>query len=319
MTELVSFGETGLRLSATPGERLEAADRLRVRAVGPESNAAVAARRTGIDATWLSRLPETPLGRRVATELRGHDLDIVVEWVEPDEEAGDSRVGLTFEERASAPRGDATVADHIGAAMADVSMDDVPVARVERADVAYTTGATPGLSARAATATARYLKAARDGGATTAFELSYRPGRWADAATARETLTEFFPAVDMLLTSEADAEAVLDESGQPAAVANALAAEYGFETVVVHSSRGATALNGATVDRVSAVEADTRNPAGAQDAFTGALCAEFAATDDIEVALRTGIAAAALARTIEGAVPAFTRAEIDRVVAEIDD
>jgi 2-dehydro-3-deoxygluconokinase len=319
MTELVAFGETGLRLSATPGERLEAADRLRVRAVGPESNAAVAARGAGVDATWLSRLPESPLGRRVATGLRGHDLDVVVEWVEPDEEADDSRVGLTFEERASAPRGDATVADHAGAAMADVSMDDVPVPRVERADVAYTTGATPGLSARAATATARYLKAARDGGATTAFALSYHPDRWTDAATARETLTEFFPAVDVLLTSEADAETVLDEPGQPAAVANALAAEYGFETVVVHGGRGATALHGSTVDQVAAVEGDTRDPAGAQDAFAGALCAEFAATEDIEAALRMGVAAAALARTVEGAVPAFTRAEIDRVVAGIDD
>jgi len=80
-----------------------------------------------------------------------------------------------------------------------------------------------------------------------------------------------------------------------------------------------TALHGATVDQVSAVEGDPLDAAGAPDAFTGAFCAEFAATGDIETALRTGVAAAALARTVEGAVPAFTRAEIDRVIDGIDD
>jgi 2-dehydro-3-deoxygluconokinase len=317
MTELVTFGETGLRLSATPGERLETADRLRVRAAGPESNAAVAARRTGVAATWLSRLPDTPLGRRVADELRGYDIDVVVEWVDPGAEA--DRVGLTFEERAGPPRGDAAVTDHAGAAMADVSMDDVPVARVEAADVAYTTGATPALSPRAATATARYLKAASDGGATTALDITYRPDRWDGPEAARETLTEFFPAVDVLLTSEADAETVLDEAGQPAAAANALAAAHGFDTVVVHGERGATALHDGTVHTVDAVEAATRDDAGAADAFAGAFCAELAATDDVETALRTGVVTAALARTVEGSVPAVRRDEIDRLLATLDD
>jgi 2-dehydro-3-deoxygluconokinase len=316
MTELVTFGETGLRLSATPGERLETADRLRVRAAGPESNAAVAARRTGVDATWLSRLPDTPLGHRVADELRGYDLDVVVEWVDASAEA--DRVGLTFEERAGPPRGDAAVNDHAGAAMAGVSMDDVPVSRVEAADLAYTTGATPALSPRAATATARYLKAASDGGATTALDIAYRPDRWDGPDAARETLTEFFPAVDVLLTSEEDAETVLDEDGQPAAAANALAAEHGFDTVVVHGARGATALHGGTVHAVDAVEAATRDDAGAADAFAGAFCAELAASDDVEAALRTGVVTAALARTIEGSVPAVRRDEIDRLLATLD-
>lgn len=313
MTELVAFGETGLRLSATPGERLEAADRLRVRAAGPESNAAVAARRVGVDAAWLSRLPDTPLGHRVADELRGYDLDVVVEWVEDSADAED-RVGLTFQERARAPRGNAAVHDHAGAAMAGVSMDSVPVERVEGADVAYTTGATPALSPRAATATARYLKAASDAGATTALGIAYRADRWDGPGAARETLTDFFPAVDVLLTSAADAAAVLEQDGQPAAAAHALAADHGFETVVVHGPSGATALHDGTVHEVDAVEVDTRDASGAVDAFAGAFCAELAATDDVEVALRTGAATEALARTVEGAAPRVRRDEIDRVL-----
>jgi 2-dehydro-3-deoxygluconokinase len=311
MTELVAFGETGLRLSAAAGERLETADRLRVRAVGPESNAAVAARRVGVDAAWLSRLPDSPLGRRVADELRGYDLDVVAEWVD----AG--RLGLTFEERAGPPRGNARVDDRVDAAMAGVSMDDVPVARVEAADAAYTTGATPALSPSAATATARFLKAASDGGATTALGLSYRDDRWDGPGSARETLTEFFPAVDVLVTGERDAERVLEESGQPAAVAHALGAEYGFETVVLRREGGAVAWRDSTVHELSAVGTDERDARGARDAFAGGFLAALARGDDLDRALGVGLAVDALTRTVRGAVPTVTRAEIDRVVAEI--
>jgi 2-dehydro-3-deoxygluconokinase len=315
MTELVAFGETGLRLSAAAGERLETADRLRVRAVGPESNPAVAARRVGIDAAWLSRLPDSPLGHRVAGELRGYDLDVVVEWVDD----GDERLGLTFEESARPPRGNARVHDQTDAAMAGVSMDDVPVARVEAADVAYTTGATPALSSRAATATARFLKAASDGGATTAFGLTYQPDRWDGPEAARETLTEFFPAVDVLVTSDEDAARVLDESGQPPTVAHALGAEYGFETVVVRREESAVAWRDSTVHELSAVETDGRDATGAEDAFAGGFLAALADDEALDRALAVGLAADALSRTVRGAVPTVTRAEIDRVAEEIGD
>jgi sugar/nucleoside kinase (ribokinase family) len=99
----------------------------------------------------------------------------------------------------------------------------------------------------------------------------------------------------------------------------AFAAAHGFETVVVHGARGATALHGSTVHEVDAVAAETRDDAGAADAFAGAFCAELTVTDDVEAALRTAVATAALARTVEGSVPAVRREEVDRVVAEMDD
>ncbi|MFB6095656.1 MAG: PfkB family carbohydrate kinase, partial [Halodesulfurarchaeum sp.] len=67
---LVTFGETMLRLGAPEGERLETAEHLDVRIGGAESNVAVAAQRLGLDAVWCSRLPDSPLGRRVINPLR---------------------------------------------------------------------------------------------------------------------------------------------------------------------------------------------------------------------------------------------------------
>ena len=49
MTDLVTFGETMLRYTPPPGERLETADSFAVDVGGAESNVAVAAARLGRD------------------------------------------------------------------------------------------------------------------------------------------------------------------------------------------------------------------------------------------------------------------------------
>ena len=78
--ELVTFGETMIRLSPPAGERIETARSLEFRTAGAESNVAVAASRLGCSAAWLSKLPDSPLGRRVTTELRTHGVEPYVRW-----------------------------------------------------------------------------------------------------------------------------------------------------------------------------------------------------------------------------------------------
>jgi len=84
MTELVTFGETMLRLSPPDDERLETADQYTVRAAGAESNVAVAAQRLGLDALWASKLPDSPVGRRVTGELKHHGVSVDVAWDDSD-------------------------------------------------------------------------------------------------------------------------------------------------------------------------------------------------------------------------------------------
>src|SRR5256885_12400891 len=71
MPDVVTIGETMLRLSAPPGVPLEQAPQLDVHVAGAESNVAIALCRLGTTAGWVSRLVDTPLGRRVVNELRG--------------------------------------------------------------------------------------------------------------------------------------------------------------------------------------------------------------------------------------------------------
>jgi 2-dehydro-3-deoxygluconokinase len=307
---LVTLGETALRLSPPGTGRLERADRLEVEASGPESNAGVVARRLGEPVTWLSRLPDSPLGRRVASELRGHDLAVDVSW-------GGGRQGITFHERGGVPRGDDRVDDRTGAAAASLSMDELPLGPVRGADLAYVTGATPALSNELAGSTARFLKTANDAGATTAFSLEYRPWLWASPDAARGTLTEFFPAVDVFLAREADVETVLDRSGSPAELAHGLAANWGFEHVLLSRERTCIVYHDATVHEYPNPTVDVADTTGREAAFAGAFLAAHAAGSTPQEALKTAVAARALAATVPGSVPTITRQEVERVAAEV--
>jgi len=310
MTDLVTFGETMLRLSPPRGERLETATDLEFRAAGAESNVAVAASRLGADATWTSKLPDSPLGRRVVAGLRRHGVATDVVWSE------EGRQGTYYLEHAGKPRGTNVVYDREGAAVTTAEFAEFPRSRIEAAEYVYTSGITPALSETLEATTADLLAAAGDAGATTAFDVNYRGKLWSPAE-ARETLEALFPDVDVLVTAERDAREVLDREGDAAGIAAGLAEEFGFETVVVtRGEDGALARHAGEIHEQGAFETDTLDPIGTGDAFVGAFLARRIAGDDVPTALEYGAATAALKRTIPGDVAVVTPEEVERVLAE---
>src|SRR3989454_12505438 len=88
MPDVVTIGETMLRLSALPGVPLEQAPQLDVHVAGAESNVAIALCRLGTTAGWISRLVGKPLGGGVVNEMRPPGVgDSRVPWA-PDGRAG---------------------------------------------------------------------------------------------------------------------------------------------------------------------------------------------------------------------------------------
>lgn len=308
---LITFGDTALQLSPPAGDRLETADRFDAYATGPASDAAVAARYTGVETTHATVLPDSPLGRRAASELRAHDLDVHVTWAE-------GRQGISFHEHGAGVREATGVDDRTPSAFEGIEMGALPLDDVREADGVYFTGATPGYSTKAAEAAARFVRAARDGGTLTAFGLEYRADQW-EPEEAKETLTGFFPAVDVFVASDTDVATVLDRDGQPSTVTHALANEHGFDTVVLVRDQTTVAWHDSTVYEFPVVECDDVDPAGATAAFTGTLLARLLEGADTETALLDGTAAHALARSIHGPLATFTRSELDRAAAEIED
>ena len=71
----VTFGETMIRFSPPDFKRLEQTETLNMRIGGSEMNAAVAARRMGIETAYVTKLPDNSLGRFVRNKIREQGVD----------------------------------------------------------------------------------------------------------------------------------------------------------------------------------------------------------------------------------------------------
>ena len=310
MTELVTFGETMLRLSPPRGERLETAHEFGVQAGGAESNVAVGAARLGVDAAWLSKLPDSPLGRRVTGELRSHDVAPQVAWADPEA----SRLGTYYLEHGGEPRGTSVVYDRADAAITTVTPEELPTGVLADADRFHTTGITPALSERTAETTATLLRAAGDAGVTRSFDLNYRSKLW-PPAEARSAYEELFEHVDTLFVPRRDAREVLDRSGDAVEIAHGIASEFDIDTVVVtRGHEGAVALRGGSVYEQAVYEAETFDAIGTGDAFVAGFLAKRLRGGDVPDALEWAAATASLKRTIAGDVAVVTREDVEQVV-----
>lgn len=306
--DLVTFGETMLRLSPPGQERLERATTLEFRAAGAESNVAVNAGRLGLETCWLSKLPDSPLGRKVVSTLSAQGTMPAVAW------SDEGRQGAYYLEHAGTPRGTNVVYDRAGAAVTSARPEDLDLGHVEASRAFFTTGITPALSATLEETTASLLEHARAHGATTYFDVNYRSTLWR-SAEARAVLTDLFPDVDVLFVPERDAVSVLGVEADATTIAETLADEFDFETVVVtRGARGALGYADGELVEQAAFEAETHDGVGTGDAFVGGFLARRLQGDDLASSLEYGAAVAALKRTIPGDVALVTSAEVERVV-----
>ncbi|SFF87995.1 2-keto-3-deoxygluconate kinase [Halopelagius inordinatus] len=310
MSDLVTFGETMLRLSPPHGERLERTRTLDVQAGGAESNVAVAAARLGIDSVWLSKLPDSPLGRRVVSELRSHGVRTGIVWDDPEE----SRIGTYYLEHGTEPRGTDVTYDRKDAAVTTTVPEELPLGAIRNSEMFYTSGITPALSETLAATTERVLAAAQDGETTTVFDLNYRSKLWSPEA-AREEFESLFPAIDLLVAAERDVRSVLDREGDVTELAHGLATDFGFETVVItRGENGSVALHEGEVFEQDIYRAETVDAIGTGDAFVGGFLAKRLHGGNVGEALEYGSATASLKRTVDGDLAVVTPEEVDAVV-----
>ena len=318
MAELVTFGETMLRLSPPRGRRLETEGELDAQVGGAESNVAAAASCLGVDAAWCSKLPANPLGRRVARALRGHDVTPAVAWDDSD----DARLGTYYLEYGADPRETTVVYDRANASITTVSTDELDTDRLADASVFHTTGITPALSDATAETTRELLDIAGDADTLRSFDLNYRSKLWsqAEAAAGYESV---LPAVDLLFAPHRDARAILGYQG--VAVNGRFDPNYDIHldaVVVTRGAEGSLALVDDAVIEEGIYSDETIDAIGTGDAFVGGFLGELLANGGeltpahVETAQSYAAAAAAVKRTITGDVLVATRQEIESVLAD---
>ena len=305
---IVCFGESALRFSTRQGQRFETAREARITVDGLASNAAAVADRLGADAIWLSKVPDTPLGRRVVAELQEHGLDTDVVWTD-----GDGRQGLTFFEDATPPRESRLLQDRRDAAMGTLTPGEIQMARIQNADVVFTTGSTAALSKQAAETAGALLRSAPG---LRAFDLDFYPEVW-DADTAHDTLADLFSAVDMLFANEDQVKAVFDRTGRPRELVHTIAADYGFSHVVLtRNEHGVVGYHDNVVHEQDAFETDAIDDAGQHATFIGGVLRKLVDGAPTDEALEYGAAAAAIARTMPGTLVPVESSEVEGLVSD---
>jgi 2-dehydro-3-deoxygluconokinase len=308
MARLVTFGESMLRLSPPGDSRVESANSFEVHVGGAESNVAVAAGRLGADAAWISKLPDSPPGRRVVAAIRKHGVDPLV----TDTETG--RQGTYYLETGEDPRGSEVTYDREGTAIRTAEPAELPLEAIREADAFFVSGITPALSETLAATTGSLLETAREAGTTTAMDCNYRSKLWSPGAAA-ETLSELFPELDVLVVAERDAATVFGRDGDPEAVARNFATEYDLDTVVLtRGDAGALAVRDGEVHEQPTFAAGSAHPVGTGDAFVGGFLARRLAGDDLPDALEYGAATAALKRSVPGDVALVGPSEVEGVI-----
>ena len=307
--DVITLGETMLRLTPPGFERLEQAVSLELHVGGSESNTAVGLARLGCKVAWLSRLPNTSLGHLVASTIGRYGVDVAhVCWSETD------RVGTYYLERGKPPRGSQVLYDRRDSAMSKMEPSELPgeLFAPHKAKVFHTTGITLGISATAAATAQMAAELAKAAGMLVSFDVNYRAKLWRPEA-AQTACAEFMKLADIVFLPIRDARTVfgLEEPTDEAILQN-LSRDFPHCTFVMTlGARGAIAIDRhGEVFRQAAFPTTEIERLGSGDAFGAGYLASYLEHRDIALALCWGCATAALKYTIEGDLPLVHRHEV---------
>jgi 2-dehydro-3-deoxygluconokinase len=322
MTDVVTFGETMIRLSPPDHLRLEQSASLNLSAGGAELNVAAGVSRLGLKSAYVSRLPSNPLGRLIANKAREFDVDVSrMLWAEGE------RAGLYFVEYGAEPRPTHVYYDRKDSAFAHIQPNMVNWKEVfQSTRLFHVGGITPALSASAFEAQKQAMNAARKAGCLVSYDVNYRAALWT-VEDARNTQLPLMEYVDILITSLPDQPDVAEllsglRGDDPAVVAQKVAEKFGFKAVMVTMRKSLSARHASLTSLAFAenqiytdrrYEVETIDPLGGGDACVAGFLTGYL-EGDIHHGVRLGNAFSALQQTAPTDLPWPTRAETEALI-----
>ena len=318
-----------LRLAPNGYYRFFQDDQLQATFGGGEANVAVSLANFGLDAAYVTKLPDHAIGQAAVNSLRyfGVDTSHIAR--------GGERVGIYYLEKGASQRGSVCIYDRAHSAIqeadpSDFDWDDI----FEGAEWFHFTGITPALGGRLTDICREACIAAKKHGVKISCDLNYRGKLWT-REQAREAMSELCKFVDVCISNEEDAKDVfgieaentdiyggkLNKEGYKS-VARQLADKFGFEKVAItlRSSISASDNDWAAmlydgenycfskeyhlhiVDRV-----------GGGDSFGAGLIYALMSGKDTQSAVDFAVAASALKHSVEGDFNRVSVKEVEKL------
>ena len=336
--KIVTFGELLLRFSKPNQLRLTQGDMFTSKYGGSEANVAVSLATLGEDVTYITRLPDTPVGHAGAQCMAqlGVDISHVL--------YGGQRIGTYYFEPAAGMRAAKVVYDRANSAYYDLKPGMIPWREILKdADIFQVSGITAAISQQAADATFEALDIAEEMGLTISFDINYRKNLWKYGADPRQTLQQMLSRCDMMFGDAIEFEWISEHKQPPFTATDSnfemqmdeygewfdeLHAQYprckhwlmGMRNMVASNHHTLTALlwtEGKLLKAPIMDITDVVDPVGVGDAFMGAwLHAIRLFPDDKQMQLNYSLAAAALKNTIPGDFNLSTDEEIMDVLRQ---
>ena len=318
MADVVTFGETMVRLSPPDYRRLEQTHTLDVNIGGAEWNVAVDLSRLGISTAWVSRLTDNALGRMIRNKAREQGVDTSnIVWTKED------RNGIYFVEFGATPRPSSVLYDRSHTAISQIKPGEINWTEVFKgAKWFHTSGITPALSPSATQVTTEALQAAKKADCKVSYDLNYRARLWTEEE-ARKCQEPLMEHIDVLLSTEEDTRKILGITGKDyREVARKLAEKFNFEVVCITLREDISVLRNRWTaiaytdgkiydDRTYDVEIVDR--VGAGDSYTAGFIYGYL-TGDVEKGVKYGNAFSALKHSIPSDTNWATLLEVENLL-----
>ena len=315
--KVVTFGEIMMRLNPEGYQMFYQAEKFEASYAGGEANVAVSLANYGIDSSFVTKLPDNPLGECARNAVRHFGVDTKdIVW-------GGKRLGLYFVEKGASQRPSRVVYDRADSSIATAKREDFDWAKIfDGAEWFHFTGITPALGGEMPAVCLDALKYCREHGITVSCDLNYRGKLWTKQEAGR-VMAELVPYVDVLIANEADAADVFGIVGEGSdvesgklnkegyvSVAEQLVERFGVKKVAITLRTSLSAFDNLWAGML--YDAATKNACfsteykvhivdrvGGGDSFGGGLIYALIAGKDTQGAIDFAVAASCLKHSIE--------------------
>lgn len=240
MKKVLTFGEMMLRLTPGAYHRFVQADHYEASYGGGEANVAVSLAHYGMDAIYITKLPNHEIGQAGINYLRQYGVDTsqIIR--------GGDRVGIYYLEKGASQRPSKVIYDRAYSAISLATVDEFDWDSLfDGVDHFHFTGITPAVSPNLAEICLRAVQVAKARSISVSCDLNYRKNLWT-REEAGQVMATLMPYVDICIANEEDAADVfgihagksdvsrgdLDHEAYEE-VAATLASRFGIQTVAI--------------------------------------------------------------------------------------
>ena len=201
MSKYLTFGELMLRLKSPGRERLMQSPSLEATFGGGEANVAVSLANYGLEAEFVSVLPDNSIGDAAVGELRRFNVgtDKIIRTP--------GRMGIYYLETGANQRASKVIYDRAYSAISMFKPEGYDWDRIYK-DVKWLhiSGITPAISEETKDASLMAVKEAKERGITVSIDLNYRKNLWKYGVEAKDVMTEMTKFADIIIANEEDCQ-----------------------------------------------------------------------------------------------------------------